>query len=715
MTYIPPASVFPAGFERISDEPKQIFYDNFDGALDTTNLWTTPTVGNSAVSASTTTGVMSMGTGTVASGWSKLTSTSSFKLTVPAWLGYSFAINLPDGAAPIANSYRFWGAGSIPGVPTTAAPLTDAVGFELSTAGKLYAVVYAGGVRTQIADLSSSGTNKQPLDALSHRYIIYVRTDKTYWYIDGIDDSALAATSKFQSPQVQTLTETFLCIGGATPPASNTQIQCSGCAVWDTGKNATQLADGTYPWRKLQINASGAASVSPTQMLDVNATGNLTALNTTVSIATNGSGTAIMEIGGTWVGTITFEGSNNNFTTLQDITAIYLGGIQTNAATATTNGFFSVVSAGFASVRAKMTAYTSGTANITANSSSAHRIVIPLQGNPNNHQVLASQIDSVGTGTISATDALCPAPAGNGVLLATAPTANSFVAMVIPGGGSQCDVQILGTATGTYYFEASIDSTTGSDGNWIAINYRQSGILNTVLGFSFTTNGIFRGNPSGFKYVRVRNVGGTTPSNAITIRITNGGGTVFQNASVPAGTNKIGTVDIATAAATAKGTQGVNGVPTQDLKDSGRNAVHFYTLIPVITTATDTLQSLTGTKAGATVIATSTPAVVTTGKTLRVTRLSATYIATATSGYGIVRLRFNTGGVVAVTSPIAATLAVGAGTPGTANSTGSVETILGEGWEFAAATGIGISVQGFAAVTATAVGYILVSVTGYEY
>lgn len=190
--------------------------------------------------------------------------------------------------------------------------------------------------------------------------------------------------------------------------------------------------------------------------------------------------------------------------------------------------------------------------------------------------------------------------------------------------------------------------------------------------------------------------------------------TAITNA-LPVGANKIGIVDIATAAATAKGTQGTNALPTQDLKDAGRNQIHYYTLIPVLSTATDTLQSLTGTKANTTVTATATPAVVTTGKTFRVTRLAATYIATTISGYGIVRLRYQPAGVVTITSPIAATLLVGAGAPTTANSTASEEATLDEGWEFAAATGVGISVQGFAGVTATAVGYVLVSITGYEY
>ena len=200
-----------------------------------------------------------------------------------------------------------------------------------------------------------------------------------------------------------------------------------------------------------------------------------------------------------------------------------------------------------------------------------------------------------------------------------------------------------------------------------------------------------------------------------------------SDVALPAGANVIGRVSIDQTTdgvsnkvqsfqqAITKGNQGTLGITTQDLKDAGRNQVHYYTLIPVLTTATDTLQSLTGTKGSATITATTTPAVVTTGKTFRVTRLAATYVATAVSGYGIVKLRFQPAGVVAITSPIAVTLLVGAGAPTTANSTASEEATIDEGWEFSAATGVGISVQGFAAVTATAVGYVLVSITGYEY
>ena len=164
-----------------------------------------------------------------------------------------------------------------------------------------------------------------------------------------------------------------------------------------------------------------------------------------------------------------------------------------------------------------------------------------------------------------------------------------------------------------------------------------------------------------------------------------------------------------------KSAQGATGISTQDLKDAGRNPVHYYMLIPVLATATDALQSLTGTNGGVTVAATLTPAVVTAGKKLRITRLAASYIATATSGYAIVRLRYNVASLVSITGPVAATIAIGSGTPAVANATGSEEAILDEGWEFAAGGSVGISVQGFAAATATATGYVMASITGYEY
>lgn len=161
------------------------------------------------------------------------------------------------------------------------------------------------------------------------------------------------------------------------------------------------------------------------------------------------------------------------------------------------------------------------------------------------------------------------------------------------------------------------------------------------------------------------------------------------------------------------------GMPFQPMVTASnpvRSPVTYYMLIPVATSATDTLQALTGTKSGATVGAATTPAVVTTGKTFRVTSFCASYIATATAGHAMVRLRANTAGLVTIGSPIYRVLQVGAGTPATGNSsTGSQVAAIPDGLEFPTGTGVGISVQGFNGATAAAVGLVVAELSGYEY
>lgn len=324
--------------------------------------------------------------------------------------------------------------------------------------------------------------------------------------------------------------------------------------------------------------------------------------------------------------------------------------------------------------------------------------------------LVVSGLDSVASGSIAA------------------PSQSVAIAL---NGQSGIALQITGTWVGTLQFEGTVDGTI-----WVVVNGVIAGT--STPGTTTTTNGVVRLTPSGLAQLRVFSSLWTSGTAVISLRASAATGGTFLNQSLTAGTNIIGKTGIdqttpgttnlvaLTAETTkvigtvnppaiTKGTQGTVGFTVQSLNDAGRNWITFYSVIPVLATATDTLQSLTGTKSGATVTATTTPAVVTAGKTLRITRMSATYVATATSGYAIARLRFNPAGVVAIGSPIAATLAVGAGTPATANSAASEDASIPDGVEFAASTGIGISVQGFSAATATAVGYMFVTVSGYEY
>lgn len=149
--------------------------------------------------------------------------------------------------------------------------------------------------------------------------------------------------------------------------------------------------------------------------------------------------------------------------------------------------------------------------------------------------------------------------------------------------------------------------------------------------------------------------------------------------------------------------------------NTGRNQTNYFMNIPVVTTATDTLVSLTGFKGGAAVAPTTTPAVVTSGKTYRITSITIDYVSIAAAGSAKFTLRANPAGVVAITSPAVLTLIQG--TPAAVAGAGNTYCFsIPEGMEFAAGTGIGISLQGLSSTqVAAAVGYGHIGIHGYEY
>lgn len=181
--------------------------------------------------------------------------------------------------------------------------------------------------------------------------------------------------------------------------------------------------------------------------------------------------------------------------------------------------------------------------------------------------------DALATGTITATDSVVAAPGGTGAFVTGASTAGSIVSIACPGGDSAWVIQITGLTTGNVYFEASLDSTNGTDGNWIAVNGRQTGVVNTVLANNATTSGLYRGNTSGIKYLRARQVGTLTGTPAIRIGISDGVGAIFLNASIPAGTNNIGTVNV------TDGTSGARVTTARELLITDTNRIKVATAL----------------------------------------------------------------------------------------------------------------------------------------
>lgn len=323
--------------------------------------------------------------------------------------------------------------------------------------------------------------------------------------------------------------------------------------------------------------ASDQSSLPISNQTDINSSGTLGALNAAVPISSSGSATVVVELTGTWVGTVTFEGSNNNFVTSQPVVSVFLGGPQIAASTATTNGFYSVLSAGFAKVQARVSAYTSGSASVLVNSASGLRIVVPLNLNPDNNitkpgaavttvaptytngttnplslntsgglRVESSVSDVTASGTIT-TQNLVPAGAA---------TAGSAVASGSLNGAATGLIQVTGTYTGALSLQFTVDGT-----NWITVG--GTPFLNIATGalsatIASSSLGIFEVEITGAPQYRITGLAAMTGTATVSIRSSRAAGLVGINTSLPVGTNILGALVANQSINTAQ----INGVAT---------------------------------------------------------------------------------------------------------------------------------------------------------
>ena len=144
---------------------------------------------------------------------------------------------------------------------------------------------------------------------------------------------------------------------GLAQPLTDTQIRATPLAV--TMSNTLALTD-------TQIRAT-ALPVSIATDADNTSTGTLAAAAQTVVLTMGGKSAVGIVITGTWVGTITFEGSVDG-TNWNPINAV-AASTSTPQSTTIVNGLFRLTPAGLLQIRANMTAFTSGTATLTMRAS----------------------------------------------------------------------------------------------------------------------------------------------------------------------------------------------------------------------------------------------------------------------------------------------------------------------------------------------------------
>lgn len=205
--------------------------------------------------------------------------------------------------------------------------------------------------------------------------------------------------------------------GWAVKPGDGTNTQ-SYTASGEAKVLVTPLTNSSVVKAQLQDNAGTAitlgqktaASSVPVVLasdqsgmntnLDKNATGNITALNGTVTVATNGTSDLTVSVTGTWSATLSFEASNDGgstyaFTPKASTTA----GLTSSTAA---NGTFKIAAGGFTNVRVRASAFVSGTASVVMNAGAGASLSRVYQDVPAS---LTTQVYGSTTGAAIQTDA----------------------------------------------------------------------------------------------------------------------------------------------------------------------------------------------------------------------------------------------------------------------------------------------------------------------
>lgn len=203
----------------------------------------------------------------------------------------------------------------------------------------------------------------------------------------GLTDAQLRATAV---PVSGTVT-----VGNASLAVTGTFWQTTQ-PVSLTSTTITGSVAVTGPLTDTQLRAT-AVPISIATDPDTVGSGTIAALNATVSVALNGKSAMRVQITGTWVGTLQFEG------TVDGTNWIAINAVQAGSTTipqnTTTNGVFSPTPAGFSNFRVNATAWTSGTATISIRASAGTGGIYHNQNLPGFQVIPAFKIDQTTPGT----------------------------------------------------------------------------------------------------------------------------------------------------------------------------------------------------------------------------------------------------------------------------------------------------------------------------
>ena len=224
--------------------------------------------------------------------------------------------------------------------------LDTSVNSLLKPASTLAAVTSITNTVTIKADTPVNQTNALKVDATATTQPI---SASTLPLPSGASTSVLQTTGNTSLGNIDTKLPT-----GLTVTANRLQVELP---AGGTGLTNTEL-------RATPVSISGS-----TTTVDTTTSGNITAISQSVALALNGKSGVAVQITGTWIGTLQFEGTidGTNWVAINGVVA----GTSTPGQTTTTNGIVRLTPSGLAQVRVTSTAFTSGTAVISIRASDA--------------------------------------------------------------------------------------------------------------------------------------------------------------------------------------------------------------------------------------------------------------------------------------------------------------------------------------------------------
>ena len=499
-----------------------------------------------------------------------------------------------------------------------------------------------------------------------------------------------------------------------TGPLTDAQLRLTAVPVSGSFFQATQPVSGTvsvaaFPasqavtgafFQATQPVSIASMPTTPITRADTTASGTTAAVSANVAIALNGQSGVAVQITGTWVGTLQFEGTVDG-TTWVAVNGVFAGA-SAPGPTTTANGVVRVTPSGLAQFRIIATAWTSGTATITLRASAA-------TGGTFLNQSLPVGTNAIGTVSV-----------GSNSLVSTAnSTAANLAAAAVFTGPSEDVSEYSNIAVTVFSSHASatdgLSMQQSADGaNWDMAD---------AYSIPAATGKIFQLGVAA-RFYRLVYTNGATLTTSIRIQTLYSKATK-RGSSVRPQDGRTNDNDLEETSAylsyfngttwdrargSAKGVQPTSALGVQDLKDAGRVSFAASTVIAGVTAVTvEALLSIVPVLGG-TAGAAATSVAVTAAKRLRI---QAIHVSGLTTGAAVlsarISLRMTTTGAVTATSPIIAT--VGLNGPAAVALTGDSQTIeFPDGFEIS-----GTQQIGFTQVAAAITGTLRASIIGFEY